>query len=219
GASNSWGGELHLIFDPEVIEVDTVTSGGWITGTSGDCIAEKVLIDNESGKIDYILGGSETVSGGGVFAKVSLKVKKAGVKACLSFDSGEDENRNTQFIEEPSEDDYVLPTIEEPEPIEIFAPTIYNNLDSVICYPNPAKNQSYVTFDNLLNKPIKLKIMNIAGEVVYEKEETPISGGISGYCIKYYLKNNDNKDLSSGVYIYLLDDGSNKKHGKLGVVR
>ncbi len=31
GARNSWGGEIHLKFDPEVLEVATIRSGDWET--------------------------------------------------------------------------------------------------------------------------------------------------------------------------------------------
>jgi len=210
GARNSWGGELHLIFDPEVLDVATVTSGDWIDG-----IELKNATDNESGRIDYILGASEPeTKDSWVFAMVFLKVKKTGVKSAILFDFDEEENRNTQFIEE-ADTGYELPDIDS-KPIEVFAPIIYNNLDSSLCYPNPAKSQSYVTFKNLPNsKKITLKIMSIAGEVVYDTEKTSNSSGE----FLYDLKNNDSKNLSSGVYIYLLDDGSNKRYGKLGVVR
>ncbi|MFH0775872.1 MAG: T9SS type A sorting domain-containing protein [bacterium] len=80
------------------------------------------------------------------------------------------------------------------------------DLNSCIVYPNPAKKVDKVRFDSL-PQGTKLRIYTISGELVYQKENF-------GANPVWELK-----DVSSGVYIYILDDGKDKVIGKVGVIR
>ena len=80
------------------------------------------------------------------------------------------------------------------------------DLNSCIVYPNPAKKVDKVRFDGL-PQGTKLRIYTISGELVYQKENF-------GANPVWELK-----DVSSGVYIYILDDGKDKVIGKVGVIR
>lgn len=68
-----------------------------------------------------------------------------------------------------------------------------------------------VTFASLPQNTT-LKIYTILGEFVFEKNEF-----VDNY--RWDLKNNEGKKVASGIYIYLLEDGQDKKVGKLGVIR
>ncbi|MDI6735722.1 MAG: gliding motility-associated C-terminal domain-containing protein, partial [bacterium] len=87
------------------------------------------------------------------------------------------------------------------------------NLDKVYCYPNPTK-EGWIKFAKL-TQTVKVRIFNIAGELIYEREH-PTNGEWEWQCI-----DNNGKKVASGIYIYILKDpvsGSMKK-GKLGIVR
>ncbi|MEW6095334.1 MAG: gliding motility-associated C-terminal domain-containing protein [bacterium] len=66
------------------------------------------------------------------------------------------------------------------------------------------------------DKQVTLRIYNLAGELVLEKQKDNIYDSQ----IKWNLKNKDNEDVASGIYIYFLRDvnGSIKK-GKIGVIK
>ncbi len=90
-----------------------------------------------------------------------------------------------------------------------------SNLDNAYCYPNPTKDE--ITFTRL-TKQIKVKIFNIAGELVYGEQEHQADGNAkwTWKCI-----NNDGEKIASGIYIYILQDpvSGSMKRGKLGVIR
>ncbi|MDI6782413.1 MAG: gliding motility-associated C-terminal domain-containing protein [bacterium] len=63
---------------------------------------------------------------------------------------------------------------------------------------------------------MKVKIYNLAAELVYEKEWRDTNGSHKWECV-----NSQGKKLASGIYIYLLTDldSNSTKRGKLGIVR
>ncbi|MEW6609571.1 MAG: carboxypeptidase-like regulatory domain-containing protein, partial [bacterium] len=89
------------------------------------------------------------------------------------------------------------------------------NLDKVYCYPNPTRDE--ITFAKL-TKDFRVKIFNIAGELVYGEREHTADGSAqwTWKCI-----NNAGEKVASGIYIYILQDpvSGSMKRGKLGVVR
>ncbi|MEW6618111.1 MAG: 6-bladed beta-propeller [bacterium] len=90
-------------------------------------------------------------------------------------------------------------------------------LDSVAesyCYPNPAKGKK-VFFVVPQNTRVSLKIFNIAGELVYEKEEDSGGDGI----VEWDCHNSAGERVASGIYIYFIRDDKSSKTGKLAVMR
>ncbi|MEW6609658.1 MAG: T9SS type A sorting domain-containing protein, partial [bacterium] len=94
-----------------------------------------------------------------------------------------------------------------PLPIPIFS------INDVYCYPNPTKDE--ITFSKLPVDKIKLKIYNIVGEKVFERE---ISGDINNEW-KWDCRNDANEKIASGIYIYVISDGKTIKRGKLGIIK
>ncbi|MFA5780266.1 MAG: T9SS type A sorting domain-containing protein [Elusimicrobiota bacterium] len=92
-----------------------------------------------------------------------------------------------------------------------------NDLTKAHCYPNPykpSKGHTKITFSRLTTHT-KLKVFNIAGEFVYDKEEDTPDGELP-----YDVVNKDGDKLASGVYIYLITDNSgNKAKGKFAVIK
>jgi hypothetical protein len=91
-----------------------------------------------------------------------------------------------------------------------------DNLDNVKVYPNPCKvkeGHDRVTFAGLTGKNVTIKIFNIAGELVFKKE------GITSTTYDWFLKNDKDQPVASGVYIYLITDEKNHTTGKFSVIR
>jgi len=87
-----YGGEVHLTFDPAVLEVvDADTGAGGVqiqpgTFLQADFVAQNV-VDQAAGKIDFAISQrppNEAVSGSGVFATVTFQGKASGTSA-ISF--------------------------------------------------------------------------------------------------------------------------------------
>ncbi|MEW6006694.1 MAG: hypothetical protein AB1595_00845 [bacterium] len=62
---------------------------------------------------------------------------------------------------------------------------------------------------------LKQRLVNVFSPL--KKYEQTINTGSGKF--DYYLKNKDNKELAPGMYIWILDDGKDKKRGKFGVIR
>lgn len=82
--------------------------------------------------------------------------------------------------------------------------------DNVYAYPNPTKTENITIKYSLpnLNHTAKLRLYNIAGELVREVKDGEIvkNASSSGGCkFIWNLKNEDGGDVASGVYIYVLD--------------
>ncbi len=102
--------------------------------------------------------------------------------------------------------------------------TSYNDLSSVIVYPNPwtpytptsDKNindlEYGVKFSGLPNN-CKISIFTISGELVRE-----LNNGLNP-SINWNLLNAKGKQIASGVYIYLIEGNGQKKSGKIAIVR
>ncbi|MBA7481213.1 hypothetical protein ES707_16683 [subsurface metagenome] len=93
-------------------------------------------------------------------------------------------------------------------------------LDNVKVYPNPYKPGSGGLFDASgisfvgLAGETKIKIYNIAGELVLEQDNNEYPD------YEWNIRNKKGKKVASGVYIYLItNDRGNKKIGKFTIVK
>ena len=92
------------------------------------------------------------------------------------------------------------------------------NLNDAHPYPNPFKPNSVpghtkITFTELTQK-VRIRVFNIAGELVYDTNEISTDGTYS-----WDVVNQNRQPLASGVYIYLITDKNSKKTGKLVIIR
>ena len=99
------------------------------------------------------------------------------------------------------------------------ASKLENDLTKAHCYPNPYKPNSglghtKITFSRL-TMHTKLRVYNVAGELVYDTEGDSPSGELV-----WTVKNKSGEDIASGAYIYLLaDEFGHKAKGKVAVIR
>ncbi|MFH1352124.1 MAG: fibronectin type III domain-containing protein, partial [bacterium] len=96
--------------------------------------------------------------------------------------------------------------------------TLYNDLSGVVVYPNPYKPGSGGDYDDAagggivfakLTENVKIKIFNIAGELVKELNHT--SGSTESWT--------EARNQASGVYIYVVSGSSGKKTGKFAIIK
>jgi len=98
----------------------------------------------------------------------------------------------------------------------VFA-ALQNDLVIAHVYPNPFKpslGHTKIYFTNLTSHS-KLKIFNVAGELVYEDDKNTPTGELT-----WDANNNNSEPIASGVYIYMIiNNNSQIKKGKLAIVR
>jgi hypothetical protein len=109
------------------------------------------------------------------------------------------------------------------EKINFVLKPLYTDLKQMVVYPNPLKlftgeTREFV-FDRLpANHMIKIKIYNIAGELVYES--TPQMPG-NDQKLTWNAVNNNGDSVASGVYIFCVEDqtGDESIEGKIAVIK
>lgn len=93
--------------------------------------------------------------------------------------------------------------------------TAKEDLSNAHCYPNPFKPSSghtKITFTSL-TREIEIKIYTISGELV----KTLRKSDEKDY-IEWDAKNSNGENLASGVYLYLINNSSQTKKGKLMII-
>ncbi|MCB4791316.1 MAG: carboxypeptidase regulatory-like domain-containing protein [Elusimicrobia bacterium] len=113
-------------------------------------------------------------------------------------------------------------------PVVVSSSTVATDLSNVIFYPNPYKSgvTSYDGADGVKDKiniknltaRAKLKIYNIAGELVGDYDKNDATSGT----LQWDMMNKDDKKLASGVYIYYITNPDNSAHkavGKFAIIK
>ncbi|MFH1896658.1 MAG: T9SS type A sorting domain-containing protein [Candidatus Desantisbacteria bacterium] len=225
-ATDFMAGEVHLSFNPDVLEVIGLPSerggiqiqpGTYPVGSVWPLINNA---DNSLGKIDYAVGVLDPqTEDGGLFATVPFRIKAYGVTAKVEFDFAPEENRTTKFVETPKAvankpvNLINLPPVEiqmEKQEVSVVIPMRYSNVDNTRVYPNPVTAGQTITFDQFTaDKEVTIKIYTISGELVMElppaKNKVPWTVPTS---------------LASGIYLYLINDHAGSiKQGKIGIIK
>lgn len=213
-------GEFHLCFDPNVLEVCDEDEGKeGIQVKPGDLFLNGEFyqhqVSNMTGKIDYVVAvhsdNNTYVLGAGTIASITFKGKRKGVSAII-FDKDYENNRETLLIT-PEGDRIFFSSQEAVINVDSQPPSA----TAILVYPNPfvASGDTSVRgiiFDRLPLK-CKVRIFNLAGELVKEEEITVTKW-------QWDLRNNKGEEATSGIYIYhVIDSEGNEKTGKIGVVR
>jgi len=223
-ATDFMAGEVHLSFNPDVLEViGSPTGNGGVMICSGEYPKGEVFTlinnaDNQSGKIDYAVATMYPQTGdGGLFAIVPFRIKAYGATAMIGI--AQEENKTTKFVEAPE--------IIEGKPVNLINPPLaevkmektevivvipmrYSNLDNTRVYPNPAAVGQTITFAQLTaGKEKAIKIYTISGELVAE-----FSSLLDN--VLWTIPT----DLASGIYLYLINDHAGSiKQGKIGIIK
>ncbi|MEK7814207.1 MAG: T9SS type A sorting domain-containing protein, partial [Candidatus Desantisbacteria bacterium] len=92
---------------------------------------------------------------------------------------------------------------------------ITSSITGICVFPNPfiSNESSKITFKGLTEN-IEIRIFNITGEMV---KQVRVSGQNEW---QWDVRNNDNEEAASGIYIYLIEyENGAKVKGKIGVIR
>ncbi len=95
--------------------------------------------------------------------------------------------------------------------------TTITTLDEVRAYPNPSKGQAVrITFSNLTNQA-KISIYDVSGALVYDHDKDN-----SATTFRWNGVNNAGETVSSGIYVYVINDPNNTDKitkGKIAIIR
>ncbi|MCK4575073.1 T9SS type A sorting domain-containing protein, partial [candidate division WOR-3 bacterium] len=157
---------------------------------------------NESPPVDWLM---EDTTGGSIYPEdsvsISLTFDATGLSQGLYFD--------TLVM---STNDTNNPTINIPIELRVITS------DMIFVFPNPfmpKQGHTVLTFANLPDEGT-IKIYTIAGNLVWNHQFAQPE-----ILYSWDLRNDDDKDIASGIYIYLVEDksGDAVKKGKFAIVR
>jgi len=94
-------------------------------------------------------------------------------------------------------------------------------LDKIVVYPNPVnvsmtENVSFLNFPT--GKKGKLSIYGSSGDLIYQHNIGPFTQINNNVTCRWDLRNQAGKKVSSGIYFYLINMGSDVKKGKIAVL-
>ncbi len=113
-----------------------------------------------------------------------------------------------------------ISTVSNTATFHVPAPDVseWSDLSHVRAYPNPVMPSSHhpgrIIFDNL-PPDSSIRIYDRNGQLVRKLDEAESARG----SMIWYLVNDQNRDVASGIYIYIIKSDSDKRVGKLAVVR
>ncbi|MEK9149627.1 MAG: dockerin type I domain-containing protein, partial [Candidatus Desantisbacteria bacterium] len=207
-AKDSYGGEVHLSFNPDLLEAIDITKGDWI-GES--CCLQIKRIDQRLGRIDLALGSIEPIKESfGLFATMSFRVKAEG-ESIIKFEFDQEANRNTFFIEK----DNVVPEINSDEAKIEVIPLVSILLQS---FPNPSKDFCWIPFKLSEDAEVTVDLYNILGQKVKTIEAGYKKAGLyitKEKALSYNLRNDKGDKLSQGLYFITLKAGKYSGKGRL----
>jgi len=186
---------FSFILHPEESKIEPL-----VIGNSGNGILTWNI--NENPPVDWLM---EDTTNGSVYPEdsvsISLTFDATGLSQGLYFD--------TLVM---STNDTNNPTINVPIELRVIVS------DVIFVFPNPfvpKKGHTILTFANLPNEGT-IKIYTIAGNLVWNH-----SFAHPEIFYSWDLRNDDDKDIASGIYIYLVEDksGDAVKKGKFAIVR
>jgi subtilisin family serine protease len=95
------------------------------------------------------------------------------------------------------------------------------NLDKIVVYPNPVKSGEYDAL-NFMNFPRdkkgKLAIYTLSGDLVFNTSIGPFNPDNNNVTFTWDLHNQSGKQVSSGIYYYVINMGGETKRGKIAVL-
>lgn len=97
-----------------------------------------------------------------------------------------------------------------------------DNLKDLKVFPNPITHDHYPEARFIGFPPGKkghINIYNSAGDLVFKSALGPFDPFMNNLTFIWNLKNNDNMDVSSGIYFYVVDMDGEFKKGKLAIIR
>lgn len=89
-------------------------------------------------------------------------------------------------------------------------------------YPNPCRTNVHneVKIANLPKETdITIYVYNIAGELVRKIQNDELEIKVASKLARWNCRNNAGRKVASGIYIYLIKSDSNKKTGKIAIIR
>lgn len=95
-------------------------------------------------------------------------------------------------------------------------PSAAASLGGAYCYPSPfrpSRGHTKLTFTQLKSS-VSLKVFDLSGGLVYSETRATPAGEL-----QWAVVNNRGSALASGVYIYLITSGVEKKTGRFAVIR
>ncbi|MCK4956470.1 MAG: T9SS type A sorting domain-containing protein, partial [Candidatus Cloacimonetes bacterium] len=210
--------EYDFDFEEDIIAPKIISA----TSTELDCVRiyfSETMIDESVENIDNYLPVFPIIDHSNEIQTIISGIDSHGYYVDLKLKEKLKYSNQNYFIKVVNVQDLAGNTISNDGNKCCFNLTDIIDLKHMIVYPNPLYLNEFneIRFANLpLEKNGAIRIYDIAGELVYEENFTPLTELKNYY--SWNAKNKKGKRVSSGMYLYFIKVGNDYKKGKLAVI-
>ncbi len=88
--------------------------------------------------------------------------------------------------------------------------------EQVVCRPNPVLTEATISFSNIADEKVAVKIYDVKGALVRSFEDVECMGGVGG--IMWNRRDNRGRRMPSGIYIFVVEGESTRLGEKIIVM-
>ncbi len=200
---------IEIDYDAEHLEFLNLEPGPFMgkAGGEGQTLLSLKNVDTERGRLSLLLGRIDRedpeVSGNGLLAGLQFKkLSKENSDIRVAYELW---NRSAEM------------TTQAVYETEVQALRIPNNFELLQNYPNPFNGETIIRFQLPTEQRVQLYVYNIRGQRVATIIDERMDAGY--HRVTWTGRNDDGRQVGSGVYIYLIQAGPHRQSKKLTYIK
>ncbi len=200
---------IEIDYDAEHLEFLNLEPGPFMgkAGGEGQTLLSLKNVDSERGRLSLLLGRIDRedpeVSGNGLLAGLQFKkLSKENSDITVAYELW---NRNAEM------------TTQAVYETEVQALRIPNNFELLQNYPNPFNGETMIRFKLPTEQRVQLYVYNIRGQRVATIIDERMDAGY--HRVTWTGRNDDGRQVGSGIYIYLIQAGPHRQSKKLTYIK
>ncbi len=200
---------LELTYDPEHLKFLSMEPGTFMGRPSGSkqSLIHLQNVDEEKGRLSLLLGRIDAVD---------PDVSGSGLLAGLHFAKLSKENSIITVAYEMWDRDAEL-LVQDSYKAEVHALRIPGEFALLQNYPNPFNGETVIRFQLPQAARVQMYVFNIRGQRVAKLIDEQMDPGY--HKITWDGRNDDNRKVASGIYIYLIQANRNRASQKLTIIK
>jgi N-acetylneuraminic acid mutarotase len=200
---------VEVGYDPEHLKFLSLEPGTFMGRPAGSSQSLIYLqnVDEEKGRLSLLLGRIDPedpdVSGSGLLASTHFaKLSKENSNITVAYELW---NRDAELL------------VQDQYQTEVHALRIPGEFALLQNYPNPFNGETVIRFQLPQAARVQMYVFNIRGQRVATLADEQMDPGY--HKITWDGRNEDNRKVASGIYIYLIQAGRNRASQKLTIIK
>jgi hypothetical protein len=200
---------IELTYDPEHLQFLSLEPGTFMGRPAGSnqSLIHLQKVDEEKGRMSLLLGRIDRedpdVSGSGLLASLHfVELSKENSQVTVAYEMW---NRDAELL------------VQDSYSAEVHALRIPGEFALLQNYPNPFNGETVIRFQLPRAARVQMYVFNIRGQRVATLVDDQMDPGY--HKITWDGRNDDNRKVASGIYIYLIQANRNRASQKLTIIK